>query len=146
MDLKKNAIPENVRKIHLTAVCGTAMGALACMLKEMGYVVSGSDQKVYPPMSTFLADRGIRIMDGFHAENIAHEPDLVVIGNTIKKENPEVSAVREKGIPFVPCRRRSIISRQKGKNPLWWPEPTEKRPHLPCWPGCFTMPGLTPPT
>lgn len=49
MDLKKNGIPLKVKKIHLTAVCGTAMGALACMLRDMGYSVSGSDQKSILP-------------------------------------------------------------------------------------------------
>ena len=58
-DLSKNRIPDNVKKIHLIAVCGTGMGALACMLKDMGYEVTGSDHKVYPPMSDFLAGKGI---------------------------------------------------------------------------------------
>ncbi|MDX9788352.1 MAG: UDP-N-acetylmuramate:L-alanyl-gamma-D-glutamyl-meso-diaminopimelate ligase [Desulfobacterales bacterium] len=100
MDLKKNCIPQTVNKIHLTAVCGTGMGALACMLRDMGYSVSGSDQKVYPPMSTFLIQKGIGIQEGFCAENIAHAPDLVIIGNAVRKDNPEVAAVYEMGLPF----------------------------------------------
>ena len=51
-----NLIPEDVRKIHLIAVCGTGMGALACMLKNLGFEISGSDHKIYPPMSDFLAE------------------------------------------------------------------------------------------
>ena len=53
-----NRLPENIRRIHLIAVCGTGMGALACMLKESGYEVTGSDQNVYPPMSRFLQEKG----------------------------------------------------------------------------------------
>ena len=118
MDLKKNVIPEKVQKIHLTAICGTAMGALACMLKDLGYHVSGSDHKVYPPMSTFLTRKGIQIADGFHAENVSHAPDLVIIGNTIKKENPEVAAVREKGIPFCSMPQALNHFAAKGKKAL----------------------------
>ena len=55
MDMNNNRIDPGVRTIHLIAVCGTGMGALACMLRDLVFEVSGSDQKVYPPMSTFLA-------------------------------------------------------------------------------------------
>ena len=57
-----NSIPENVRKIHLIAVCGTGMGALACMLKNLGFEITGSDQKIYPPMSDFLAGQGLSLI------------------------------------------------------------------------------------
>ena len=80
MDMSKNFIPDDVRRVHLMAVCGTAMGALACMLKNLGCEVTGSDQKVYPPMSDFLAGRGIRIMDGFRPEKIAHGRVDLLIG------------------------------------------------------------------
>lgn len=100
MDLKLNRIPQQVNKIHLTAVCGTGMGALACMLKDMGYMVTGSDHRIYPPMSTFLTGKGVGIADGFRAENIAYRPDLVIIGNAIRKDNPEVAAVNDMGIGF----------------------------------------------
>jgi UDP-N-acetylmuramate: L-alanyl-gamma-D-glutamyl-meso-diaminopimelate ligase len=100
MDLKKNSIPEKVQKIHLIAVCGTGMGALACMLKELGYAVSGSDQKVYPPMSTFLRQRGITISEGFDPAHIPSETDLVIIGNAVRRENPEALAVADRGIPY----------------------------------------------
>ncbi|MGD9081588.1 MAG: Mur ligase domain-containing protein, partial [Desulfobacterales bacterium] len=58
-----NLIPEDVRKIHLIAVCGTGMGALACMLKNLGFEITGSDHKIYPPMSDFLVEQGVHIMD-----------------------------------------------------------------------------------
>jgi len=65
MDMTRNRIPDTVRSIHLTAACGTGMGALAAMLTDLGYEVTGSDQNVYPPMSTFLEEKGITLFGGF---------------------------------------------------------------------------------
>lgn len=95
-----NRIPSCVEKIHLIAVCGTAMGALACMLKDLGYAVTGSDQNIYPPMSDFLYQKGITLKEGFRDENIAYQPDLVVVGNAVSKENPEVVAMNRMGIAY----------------------------------------------
>jgi len=96
----QNRIPKQVHKIHLIAICGTGMGALACMLKEQGFEISGSDQKIYPPMSHFLTDRGIPIMDGFKPEHISHELDLVIVGNAVTRENPEIKKMSQMGVPF----------------------------------------------
>jgi UDP-N-acetylmuramate: L-alanyl-gamma-D-glutamyl-meso-diaminopimelate ligase len=82
-------------------VCGTGMGSLAGMLKDSGYVVTGSDENVYPPMSDFLAACNIEIKNGYRAENLSPQPDLVVVGNTIKKTNPEALALAELAIPYV---------------------------------------------
>jgi UDP-N-acetylmuramate: L-alanyl-gamma-D-glutamyl-meso-diaminopimelate ligase len=95
-----NQIPEKIETIHLIAVCGTAMGALACMLKDLGYDVTGSDINVYPPMSTFLAQKGIQIQTGFDGTHLAHRPDLVIVGNAVKKENPEAIAMIERGLDY----------------------------------------------
>ncbi len=100
MNPEKNSIPNQVKTIHLIAVCGTAMGALACMLKELGYEVTGSDHKVYPPMSDFLRDKGVSIADGFHADHLAYGPDLVVIGNAISRDNAEARAVDAMGLHY----------------------------------------------
>jgi UDP-N-acetylmuramate: L-alanyl-gamma-D-glutamyl-meso-diaminopimelate ligase len=100
MDPSRNTVPEDVRRIHLIAVCGTAMGALACMLKDLGYEVTGSDQKIYPPMSRFLAERGIPIMDGFAAQNLAGRPDLVVVGNAVPRVNPEAAELDRLGLAY----------------------------------------------
>jgi len=100
MDLSHNWIPEQVKRIHLIAVCGTGMGALACMLKDLGYQVTGSDQKVYPPMSDFLAQKGVAVCNGFDPENIAYGPDLVVVGNAVPRENPEALKMFEMGFNF----------------------------------------------
>jgi UDP-N-acetylmuramate: L-alanyl-gamma-D-glutamyl-meso-diaminopimelate ligase len=85
------------------------MGALACMLKDLGYEVSGSDQKVYPPMSDFLFKKGIKISGGFHGDNIAYGPDLVVVGNAVTKNNPEVLKMMENGLPF--CSMPQAVNR-----------------------------------
>jgi UDP-N-acetylmuramate: L-alanyl-gamma-D-glutamyl-meso-diaminopimelate ligase len=96
-----NYFPESVRNIHIMGVCGTGMGSLAGMLKDSGYVITGSDENVYPPMSDFLAACNIEVKIGYAAENLAPRPDLVVVGNTIRKTNPEAVALAELGIPYV---------------------------------------------
>jgi UDP-N-acetylmuramate: L-alanyl-gamma-D-glutamyl-meso-diaminopimelate ligase len=98
--LKNNIIPDNVKKIHFIAVCGTGMGALACMLKDLGLDVTGSDQKVYPPMSDFLFSKGIKAADGFNANNLLYGPDLVVVGNAVSKDNVEVRQMQKMGLNF----------------------------------------------
>jgi UDP-N-acetylmuramate: L-alanyl-gamma-D-glutamyl-meso-diaminopimelate ligase len=100
LDMDKNRIPEDVRTIHLIAVCGTGMGALACMLRDLGFEVTGSDQRMYPPMSDFLVKKGIRIMDGFKAEHLSHAPDLVIVGNAVVRENPEAVELHRMGLNF----------------------------------------------
>jgi UDP-N-acetylmuramate: L-alanyl-gamma-D-glutamyl-meso-diaminopimelate ligase len=109
MDMNHNHIPTEVRQVHLIAVCGTAMGALACMLKDLGYAVTGSDQKVYPPMSRFLADRGIPVMDGYRAEHLSHRPDLVVVGNAVPATNPEAVECGRLGLAY--CSMPQAINR-----------------------------------
>ena len=100
LDPKLNRIPDNVRRVHLTAACGTAMAALACILQELGYSVSGSDRNVYPPMSDLLAARGIALAAGFSGENLAYGPDLVVVGNAVSRDNPEALKLAEMGLCY----------------------------------------------
>ncbi|ATG92116.1 UDP-N-acetylmuramate [Methylomonas koyamae] len=87
--------------IHILGICGTFMGGLALIARELGYSVSGSDQNVYPPMSTQLEQQGIRLMNGYRAENLDCKPDLVVIGNAMSRGNPEVEAVLNLGLPYI---------------------------------------------
>ena len=87
--------------IHLIAVCGVGMASLAGLLKSRGYQVTGSDQNVYPPMSTYLADIGINVLPGFHPEHLQPAPDLVVIGNAVTRANPEAQAVLEQKISYI---------------------------------------------
>lgn len=100
MTLDNNRIPEIVKTIHLIAACGTAMGALACILKEQGYQVTGSDQNVYPPMSTFLEDKGVFLADGFDPAHLDYRPDLVVVGNTVSRSNVEVEKMLALGLNY----------------------------------------------
>lgn len=86
--------------IHLIGVCGTAMATLAAMLKDEGYIVRGSDQHVYPPMSDFLLAHEITCYDGFDAANVTPDVDMVVIGNAVSRGNPEVEAVLEQKIRY----------------------------------------------
>jgi len=85
-----------MRKIHFIGVCGTAMATLAAMLKQRGFDVQGSDHGVYPPMSDFLAAENIRVLDGYRAENITSDLDMVVIGNAISRGNPELEEVLDR--------------------------------------------------
>lgn len=75
---------------HLIGICGTAMASLAGMLQARGHKVTGSDQNVYPPMSTQLESLGIEIMSGYKAENVDMPRDCTVVGNTIMRGNPEL--------------------------------------------------------
>ena len=92
----------NVRRIHLIGVAGTGMGSFAGMLKAAGYEVTGSDENVYPPMSTQLAKWGIQVLTPYRAENLdAARPALVVVGNVVRAVNPEAEAMRARGLPHV---------------------------------------------
>src|SRR5580765_5206919 len=81
------------KSVHFVGICGTAMASTAAAMQEKGYRVTGSDQKIYPPMSTFLAERKIEVMSGYAERNLAHKPDLVVIGNAISRGNSEAEFV-----------------------------------------------------
>jgi len=89
------------KKFHFLGICGTAMGAVAVALKERGFKVTGSDENVYPPMSSFLEGKGIAIMEGYRAENIPAAVDVVVIGNAMTRGNPEVEAVLNRKLLYL---------------------------------------------
>src|SRR5262245_55025971 len=78
-----------IKSVHFVGSCGTAMASAAAAMQERGFHVTGSDQNVYPPMSTFLAGRQIEVINGYSERNLSHKPDLVVIGNAISRGNPE---------------------------------------------------------
>jgi UDP-N-acetylmuramate: L-alanyl-gamma-D-glutamyl-meso-diaminopimelate ligase len=91
-----------VRRIHLIGVAGTGMGSFAGMLKTAGYEVTGSDENVYPPMSTQLERWGIEVLTPYRAENLDRaRPDVVVVGNVVRAVNPEAAAMRARGLPHV---------------------------------------------
>ena len=92
----------NLQKIYLIGICGTAMASLAGMLREKGYAVSGSDTDVYPPMSDFLDQLGIPVFKGFNAANLEKtKPDLVVIGNALSRGNVEIEHVLDSGLRYA---------------------------------------------
>lgn len=85
---------------HLIGICGTAMASLAGMLQARGHHVTGSDQNVYPPMSTMLSELGINVISGYDAAHLNPAPDIVVIGNALSRGNPEVEAVLNNRLPY----------------------------------------------
>jgi len=94
-------LPEPLAHVHLIAIGGTGMGALAGLLHARGVRVTGSDRALYPPMSDALAHWGIPVAIGFAAANVlSPRPDLVVIGNAVRDDNPEALAVFDAGIPY----------------------------------------------
>jgi UDP-N-acetylmuramate: L-alanyl-gamma-D-glutamyl-meso-diaminopimelate ligase len=108
--------PGSIRRIHLVGVAGTGMGSFAGMLKAAGYEVTGSDENVYPPMSDMLAAWGVQVMTPYSPANLdVARPDLVIIGNVIRRVNPEATAVRERGIPQMsfPAAFGSLVLAEK---------------------------------
>jgi UDP-N-acetylmuramate: L-alanyl-gamma-D-glutamyl-meso-diaminopimelate ligase len=77
------------------------MASLAGLLKSRGYHVTGSDQNIYPPMSSYLAEIGIDVLSGYQAAHVTPRPDLVIIGNAISRGNPEAEAALSQGIPYI---------------------------------------------
>ena len=86
--------------VHLIGICGTAMAALAGMLKQRGLRVTGSDAAAYPPMSDFLASLNIPVAEPYAEANLKPRPDLVVVGNAISRGNPELEYVLDERIPM----------------------------------------------
>jgi UDP-N-acetylmuramate: L-alanyl-gamma-D-glutamyl-meso-diaminopimelate ligase len=94
-------VKEAPRKFHFLGICGTAMGSVAAALRERGFKVTGSDENVYPPMSLFLEKKGVALKEGYRAENIPVDADVVVIGNAMKRGNPEVEAVLSRKLLYL---------------------------------------------
>ncbi|MCS6926585.1 MAG: UDP-N-acetylmuramate:L-alanyl-gamma-D-glutamyl-meso-diaminopimelate ligase [Candidatus Binatia bacterium] len=112
------SLPSPAAHIHLIAVAGVGMATLAAMLKERGYRVTGSDQGVYPPMSDFLAQAGISLLQGYRAENLVPKPDLVIVGNAVSRTNPEVAALLQTDIPYMSLPQALEHFFLDGKRPL----------------------------
>jgi len=87
--------------IHILGICGTFMGGVALLARELGMTVSGSDANVYPPMSDQLEQAGIELQQGYLAEHLDPAPDLVVMGNAMSRGNAAVEYVLNKGIPYI---------------------------------------------
>src|SRR3974390_2240017 len=91
----------NQKHIHLIGICGTAMASLAGMLQRHGFRVTGSDAAAYPPMSNFLSELGIPVLQPFSEQNIHPRPDLVVVGNAISRGNPELEFCLDHRVRFT---------------------------------------------
>lgn len=87
--------------LHILGICGTFMGSLALLARELGHKVTGCDANVYPPMSTQLEEQGIEITQGFDPIQLDPAPDLVIIGNAMSRGNPAVEYVLNKGLPYT---------------------------------------------
>ena len=116
-------------RVHFTGVCGTGMGQLALLFREAGHTVDGSDRAFDPPIGPQLREAGLSLKEGYEASHLtegAGEPDLVVIGNAIRADNPEAVAARERGLAvtsmsgalrtsFLAGRRAVVITGTHGK-------------------------------
>jgi UDP-N-acetylmuramate: L-alanyl-gamma-D-glutamyl-meso-diaminopimelate ligase len=94
-------VPASVRHVHLIGVGGTAMAALAGMLAERGYRVTGSDNQLYEPTASLLKRSRVELRSGFVPSNLDPAPDLVVVGNVITRANPEATALGQSPIPYL---------------------------------------------
>lgn len=87
--------------IHVLGICGTFMGGLALLAREMGHSVSGCDENVYPPMSTQLENAGIQLMNGYLSGHLSSRPDQVVVGNFLRRGFPIVETLLNQNIPYT---------------------------------------------
>ena len=87
--------------IHILGICGTFMGGVAAIARELGHRVTGSDAGAYPPMSTQLAGMGIEVFHGYDPAHLQPRPDLVIIGNALSRGNPEVETVLEGDMRYI---------------------------------------------
>src|SRR5437762_10162087 len=94
-------VREAPTKFHFLGICGTAMGSVAAALRERGFTITGSDENIYPPMSTFLESKGITLHEGYHPENIPTDAEIIVIGNAISRGNLEVEAVLNRKLYYA---------------------------------------------
>ena len=88
-------------KLHILGICGTFMGGVAALARELGHAVDGSDQNVYPPMSTQLEALGIGLASGYSAAHLAADTDVVVVGNALSRGNPAVEHVLDHGLKYT---------------------------------------------
>ncbi|BDS06923.1 UDP-N-acetylmuramate:L-alanyl-gamma-D-glutamyl-me so-diaminopimelate ligase [Oceaniferula spumae] len=90
-----------MQHVHFIGICGTAMGSVAAAMQAKGFTVTGSDENVYPPMSTFLEEQGVQIFPGYKAENIPETAEVIVVGNAVSRGNEEAEAALERKLLYV---------------------------------------------
>src|SRR6186997_1699845 len=87
--------------LHILGICGTFMGGLAVLAREAGHTVTGCDANVYPPMSTQLEAQGIRLIEGWSADQISLKPDVFVVGNVVMRGNPLMEEILNHGLAYI---------------------------------------------
>lgn len=118
--------PDAIEDVYLIGICGTGMGSLAGLLQQAGYRVRGSDEHVYPPMSTRLREMGIPIYEGFDPAHLDPAPDLIIVGNACTPQHPEAAYARDHRLPqlnlpkalahfFLRDRRSLVVAGTHGK-------------------------------
>ena len=90
-----------IQHLHILGICGTFMGGIAALAKELGFRVTGCDAHVYPPMSTQLEQLGIELKSGYKTEHFSDEPDLVIVGNAMSRGNVMVEYMLDRNIPYI---------------------------------------------
>ena len=90
-----------IQHLHILGICGTFMGGIAAIAKELGFRVTGCDAQVYPPMSTQLEQLGIELMQGYSIDHLTEEPDLVIVGNAMSRGNVMVEYILDRNIPYT---------------------------------------------
>lgn len=90
-----------MQHVHFIGICGTAMGSVAAAMQAKGFTVTGSDENVYPPMSTFLEQQGVTIFPGYKADNIPETAEVIVVGNAISRGNEEAEAALERKLLYA---------------------------------------------
>ncbi|NEV61701.1 UDP-N-acetylmuramate:L-alanyl-gamma-D-glutamyl-meso-diaminopimelate ligase [Thiorhodococcus minor] len=86
--------------LHILGICGTFMGGIALLARALGHRVTGSDANVYPPMSTQLEAAGIELMEGYDPAHLEPAPDIVVVGNAMKRGIPAVEAMLDRDLRY----------------------------------------------
>jgi len=99
-------------------ICGAGMASLAGILKQKKYIVTGSDQNIYPPMSNFLEDLSVSVLEGYGPKNLNPAPDLVIVGNVITKYNPEAVELSRLNIPYISMPQALKLFAMKGKRSI----------------------------
>src|SRR5580658_40446 len=134
------------KHFHMIGIGGSAMAPLAGMLRERGYLVTGSDAGVYPPASNLLASLGISYAESFDTKNLTPDPDLIVVGNAISRGNVEVEEMLDRRLPhrslpeileeeFLPGKHSIVVSGTHGKTTTtallaWLFHVTGKKPNF----------------
>ncbi|HTT08959.1 MAG TPA: UDP-N-acetylmuramate:L-alanyl-gamma-D-glutamyl-meso-diaminopimelate ligase [Gammaproteobacteria bacterium] len=88
-------------RVHILGICGTFMGGIALLARELGHAVSGSDANVYPPMSTMLEHNGIALCTGYEPAHLKPHPDVVIIGNALSRGNPAIEYTLDHNLPYT---------------------------------------------